>query len=385
MKIIFQSITNKLNVALVLSAFFLLTACVVDEESSVLPQDVAGEITWNVYSSGMRSGRALIEKDESLQVACSSGGKSIGIWSAYELEGVVTKNVLGNENGDVSLIFHRDTEWDNYEWWTYGEDAAKWVMGAKYIFNAYFPMNVVKEISVSDVSTFVIEHNTERYQDDLMTAYAYVDTKSSTFKTGVPVELNMLHTLSALRFMFSFINGDDTTYEDSDALTAFWLENTVPGKGIATTGILAFGTTDENGVVDGEHIHWYHEDHPEPSSQSWIRKIYAWEDKEGVDFSSTSISRTMAVAYSTNTDGLQRYAENEGWILAIPQEIDGTTQICFQLRSTGDLVHRISLPIATYDAGYRYTYDIRFGQTAIDLNLSIAEWNELKSSQNIPL
>lgn len=385
MKSIFQSITDILKVALILSAFSFLVACVVEDESPILPQDDFGEIAWSVYSSGMRSGRALIEKDESLQLACSSGGKSIGIWSAYELEGVVTKNVLGNENGDVSLIFHKDTEWDNYEWWTYGEEAAKWVMGAKYTFNAYFPMNVVKEIGTSDVSTFVIEHNTERYQDDLMMAYAYVDTKSSTFKTGVPVELNMLHTLSALRFMFSFINADDTTYDDSDALTAFWLENTVSGKGIATTGILAFGTKDENGVVDGEQIHWYHEDHPESSTPTSIRKIYAWEDKAGVDFSSTSTYRTMAVAYSTNTDGLQKYSENSGWILTIPQEIDGTTQICFQLRSTGDLVHRISLPVSTYDAGYRYIYDIRFGQTAIELKLSIAEWNELKSSQDIPL
>lgn len=385
MKILFQSITYKLNLAFFLLILFHLTACVVDEESHVLPQDDANDITWTVCSSDMRSGRALIENDELLQVACSSGGKSIGIWSAYELEGVVTENVLGNDNGDVSLVFHKDTEWDNYEWWTYGKDAAKWVHGAKYTFNAYFPMNVVNEISSSDVSTFVIEYNTERYQDDLMTAYACVDTKSSTFKTGVPVALNMLHTLSALRFQFSFINGDGTTYDDSDALTAFWLENTEHDKGIATTGILAFGTIYEDGTIDGEHIHWYHEDHPEPSNSTSLRKIYAWEDREGVDFSSTETTRNIAVAYSTNTDGLQKYAENNGWVLTIPQEHDGTTQICFQLRSTGDLVHHISLPITTYEAGKRYTYDIRFGQTTIELKLSIAEWNELKSTHDIPL
>lgn len=385
MKIIFQSIAEKIGITLVVSMLLGMMACGVEDEKHLQLQESSDMITWNVTSRDMQEGRALIENDEILQIACSSGGKSIGIWSAYELDGVVTQNVLGNDLGDVSLIYSKDTEWDNYQWWTYGVTAAEWVMGAKYTFNAYFPMDVVNEISSSDVSAFVIEYNTEAYQDDLMTAYAYVDTEAATFKKGVPVELNMLHTLSALRFRFSFINIDNTTYDDSDALTAFWLENTMSGGGLATTGVLAFGTKGENGVMDGEHIHWYHEEHPEPSTPTTIRKMYAWEDNEGVNFTSTTTNRTIAVAYSTNADGNQKYAENGGWVLTIPQENDGTTQICFKLKTTGDLVHRIALPECTYEAGNRYTYDIRFGQTSVTLKLTIADWNELKSSQDIPL
>lgn len=379
----FQIGPKLLGTAILLYAVFLMQSC--DDDTGVHQPDFTDRITWNVVTGGMQKTRALIENDDLLKTACSTGGKSIGIWSAYELDGIVTKNVLGNESGDVSLTYQIDTEWENYQWWTYGETAANWEMGAKYTFNAYFPKNVVNEISTSDISTFVLEYNTERYQEDLMTAYSFVDTNDPNFKKSTPVSLNMLHTLSALKFQFSFINDDGTTYNDSDALMEFWVENTMYDSGFATTGILAFGTKDEDGVLDGEHIHWYSEDYPDPSTQSVERKIYAWKDVNGVDFRSTASSRTIATAYSTDNDGKQKYAGNNGWILVIPQDYDGSSQICFKLQSTGELVHRITLPATKYLEGKRYTYDIRFGQSNVNIKLSIADWNELKSTHDIPL
>lgn len=372
-----------LHVVIVALSFSMLSCS--EEGTGYTPLVENNYITWNVVSTDMQSGRALIINDDMLKSACSTGGKSIGIWSAYEYEGVTTYNVLGNDNGDVSLIYDKDTNWDNYRWWTYGETAAEWVIGAKYTFNAYYPKYVVNEISSSDESTFVVDYNTERHQEDLMTAYAYVDTQDTAFNQNFPVQLKMLHTLSAMRFQFSFINADNTTYEDNDALTAFWFENTLPGRGIATTGVLAFGTVDENGVMDGEHIHWYNEDYPEPSTPTKERRIFEWQDNSGVNFNSTTTERNVATAYSTDFDGNQKYAVNDGWILIIPQTTDGTVKLCFKLKTTGDDVHRIALPAAKYDAGMRYTYDIRFGQTSVNLVLKIADWNELKSTQNIPL
>ena len=359
-----------------------LSSCGDDTGLDNPPRDNAYRITCNVVAPAQRS---MIEIDSLLQVACTNGSRAIGIWSAYELDGTITQNVLGNDNGDVSLIYNPNTEWDNYNGWSYAEEAAMWVLGAKYTFNAYYPMHVVKEISSSDVSTFVVEYNTEVYQEDLMMAYSYVDTDLPTFKLGTPVTLNMLHTLAALRFRFSFIDSDGTTYEDSDALTAFWLENTAYDRGLATTGMLAFGTKEADGTMNGEHIHWYYEDYPEPSTPSQPRKIYAWEDAQGVEFWSDNTQRTAAVAYTTNTDGMQKYAGNNGYIMVIPQEIDESVVMCFSLRSTGNLVHRVALPQRTFEPSLRYTYDVRFGRTEATVQLSIAEWNELKSSQDIPL
>ena len=369
------------HVVSLLAVVLLLLSCDNDMNTNP-PRDTTYSITCNVVSPVMRS---MIENDSLLQVACTDGRHAIGLWSAYELDGIVKQNVLGNDYGDVSLIYNPNTEWDNYQGWSYGDTAAHWVMGAKYTFNAYYPQHAVAEITTSDISTFVIDYNTELYQEDLMLAYSYVDTNLPTFKFGVPVTLNMLHTLSALRFRFSFIDSDGTTFDDSDALTAFWLENTAYDRGVATTGMLAFGTRDENGVLDGEHIHWYYEDYPAPSTSTKPRPIYAWEDKNGVIFKSTSTSRTIATAYTTNADGTQKYASNNGYIMLIPQEIDETVLMCFRLKSTGDLVHRVSLPQKKFESGLRYTYDIRMGRTNVDVTLSIAEWNELKSSQDVSL
>ena len=379
---------------------FALTACTGNDVPvpEPLPEKEDMRIRWDVQSASMEDGRALIEEYEHLQNACTwsdeSQGKAIGVWSAYVLDGQQKKHVLGNPEGDVTLRYYSEENiptdektgemFDNYEGWLYGDSAVHWTPMAKYTFNAYFPQSVIREISSSDVSTFVVEYNTEQYQEDLMMAYAYVDTEAASFNSQEPVRLNMLHTLSAIRFQFMFMNSDGTTYNDSDALTACSLENTVSGSGIATTGVLAFGTKMENEEMKGEHIHWYHEDHPEPNTPgSVVRRIYNWEDKEyGVPFSSTTSQCNAATSHTTG-DGL--YAQNNGWILTIPQELDGTTLLCFKLRSTGDLIHHINLPATTLEAGKRYTYNIRFGQTEVDVKLTIADWNELKSSYDIPL
>lgn len=373
----------------------MLTACTGNEvpvpEVKPLPEKEDMRIRWDVQSVGMADGRALIEDSLALQAACTvgSGNKAIGIWSAYVLEGEELKNVLGNPYGDVSLVFHENVpeieegvEMDNWNGWLYGDSAVHWTPKAKYTFNAYFPKSVVREISSSDISTFVVEYNTEHYQEDLMTAYAYVDTEAAGFKSKEPVSLKMLHTLSALRFQFMFMNSDGSTYNESDKLTACWLENTISGMGLATTGVLAFGNIREDGTMDGEHIHWFHEDHPEPSTPDRERRLYAWEDASGVAFSSTETSHTYATSHST---GNQTYSSNDGWILTIPQEKDETVQLCFKLDTTGDLVHRIHLPETTYEPGKRYTYNIRFGQSEVTVKLKIAQWNQLDSSHNIPL
>ena len=393
--------TRKLTYRTILGAMLLLpmlAACTGNEvpvpEVEPVPEQKDMRIRWDVQSEGMADGRALIEDSLALQAACTVGGgnKAIGIWSAYVLEEQEKKNVLGNPDGDVELKFYPEGEIpvndetgepiDNWKGWLYGDSAVHWTPKAKYTFNAYFPKSVVREISSSDISTFVVEYNTEHYQEDLMTAYAYVDTEAAGFKSKDPVPLKMLHTLSALKFQFMFMNSDGSTYNESDKLTACWLENTISGMGLATTGVLAFGNIREDGTMDGEHIHWFHEDHPEPSTPDRERRLYAWEDASGVAFSSTKTGHTAATSHST---GNQTYSSNDGWILTIPQEKDETVQLCFKLQTTGDLVHRIHLPETTYEPGKRYTYNIRFGQSEVTVKLTIAAWNQLNSSHNIPL
>lgn len=371
------SISVRATFMLLAGAFMF--ACVNKSEA---PEDSLA--TTPIRMDVMPVTRALIENDNLLKAACSpnQGGKAIGIWSSYEIDGRKVNNVLGNPAGDVALQYIEQTAWNNYQGWTYGASAANWVTNAKYTFNAYYPMDVVDEISSSNVSTFVIDYNTELYQEDLMTAYAFADTGVAGFNASTPVTLNMLHTLAAVRFQFLFKNPDGSTYSDSDRLTACWLENTRVGEGIATTAMLAFGTTWENGTVDGEHIHWYNEDYPLPSTSTSPRTLYLWEDAAGVPFSSTTSNATEGTTHST---GNGMYANNDGWIMVIPQEMDGSVQLCFKIASTRDLVHRISLPATTFEAGKRHTFNVRFGQSDVGVTLKIADWNEMKSSYDIAL
>lgn len=365
---------------MLLTALFML-ACIEEHESQSAAESLASiPIRLDVNSTT----RALIEEYNQLKVACNpnKGADAIGIWSAYELDDRKVRNVLGNPTGDVALQYFENTEWDNYNGWSYGESAVFWTPNAKYTFNAYFPMDVIDEISTSNISTFVIDYNTEVHQDDLMMAYAFSDTGATGFSVYTPVTLNMLHTLSAVRFQFLFKNSDDSTFEDSDRLTACWLENTATGTGLATTGMLAFGTAQDDGTIDGEHIHWYNENYPSPSTPTLPRRIYFWEDASGVPFSSTPTEVMTATTHSTG-DGL--YASNNGWIMVIPQQIDESVQLCFKIATTGDLVHRINLSATRFEAGMRYTFNIRFGQSDVGVSLTIADWNELKSSYDIAL
>ena len=352
---------------------FALTACTGNDVPVPLQEESEMPICWNVQSASMGDSRALIEDDEALQAACTpgSGGKAIGIWSAYELDGEVTRNVLGEE-GDVSLVYKVDTEDDNYEGWTYGEEAVLWTSGAKYTFNAYFPKDAIDILPSSDITTFVARYNTTTTQEDLMLAFTEVTTPV------YPVPLQLHHALAALKFQFRF--GDGFT-QVSDELTAFWMENTSE-QGLCMQGLLEFGI---GGA--GESLTWELENsgYVEPGTP-----FYQWTDVNGLSI--TTSTNNMATAYTTGS-----YTENNGWLLIIPQESDGTVNLCFQTKNGGDVVHRVRLPLTTginnigrpdpngtwFTPARRYTYNLVITPTTVKVTLGIADWNELESSYDI--
>lgn len=376
---------KSINALMVACIACLLQACGSDSDVGAFPEPIpdSGQemfINWNVYSSEMQSTRSLIGSDETLQTACSpdKGGQAIGIWSAYDLGGTVTENVLGADR-DVSLIYKENTDDDNYEGWTYAAEAAQWVKGANYYFNAYFPQDAIEIIGSSDITTFVARYNSKTTQEDLMLAYSEVDTRESTFIPSDPVPLNLHHALAALRFRFVF------TTSSSDQLTSCWLENTVTGKGLTTQGLLKLGV---GGI--GDEIRWALED---AGYQSTGTRFYEWNHDAGINI--TSDEDNPATAYTDNDDCL--YAGNDGWLLILPQESDGTLKFNFTTSVGGDVVHSVMLPAVTginaqgredpngswYYQSRCYTYIIRITPTGATITLSIKPWNQLDSSYDI--
>lgn len=342
------------------------------------PQYESGNlITWDVVTTDIPVGRALIDKNEELNLACSTG-KSIGIKSSYILDGKVSQNVLGNPDGDVSLTYSKTPVTEHLNGWSYGQTAAYWELGAKYTFNAYYPMDITKngnDITTSDNSPFVIRHNAKYNQEDLMMTYATVNTESNSFSTSSPVVLKMQHMLSALTFRFSFQNRDNTTFAATDTLTAFSLKNTESNKGIYTYGKLEFGIYNTDGTLDGDSIHWTNIS----GAVNPGEKIYEWTGISPMTSTNGTVQTggvlNYAIPYSSGN-----YSDNDTFILLIPQEIDGTTQVCYQLKSTDNTEHSFILPNVTYLPGKRYHYDIHISSTDIEVSLTIADWNKRYSS-----
>ena len=332
---------------------FTLVACTGNEgpeqEANAFP------IRWNVISEGMKEGRTLINSISDLQTACT-GEQAIGIWSAYQLGDEYKVNILGNESGDVSLIYQSIPAWENWEGWTYGPNAANWKHGAVHYFNAYFPKTGGMTAIANDSTSLKGSFDTKTTQTDLMVTRVKVDTNDAGFQ-GDPVALPMEHALATLKFIFLLKEGNDTK-----RLKSFSLDNTLKTAGnlnyntdALSIANWAVGTTSDSG------------------------RIYEWADNSGVPFTTT----TGAVPYTTG-NGI--YQTHGGHLFIIPQlcESAPTFNCTIDMNSIDDISYEnISLGTTQFEPGKNYIYTVEVKDNTLNLNLSIKDWNELDTSYDI--
>ena len=342
----------KLTYRIILGAtvsLFSLTACTSQNELLALnpEQEKHGmPIRWNVISEGIQEGRALINSTANLQTACSTGGQAIGIWSAYEQGTDYQEDVLGNENGDVSLIYQPTPTWDNWQGWTYGEKAAFWKQGAIHYFNAYFPMEGGLTGIQNTKTTITGNCNTETTQTDVMVTRVVVNT-AVNFQ-GSPVELPLKHALATLQFKFQMEEGSTT----ENVLTSFSLDKT-----LRTSADLNYGGGDM--TIDN----WINK------TASSNPRIYAQTLNPGLPFSAT----TAVNPYAGN--------ENDGHILIIPQSCNEAPT--FSCTIDAHTYENISLGTKLFEPGKNYIYLIKMKDNVLNVTLRIKDWNELDSSYDI--
>ena len=333
-------------------ALFLLFALVSCKGNDVpAPEEGNMLIRWDVRSEGMADGRTLINDDAGLQVACTpgSGDEAIGIWSAYRLNEDSVKNVLG-VNEDVSLVYSAGTTTG----WTYGETPAFWKYKAVYYFNAYFPKEDGLASIVNDSTSLKGTYNTETTQTDLMVSRVKVDTNDASFQ-GSPVALPMEHALATLKFIFLVEGGNGTNEFE---LKSFSLDNT-----LKTKASLNFNTS-------AISIANWSVETPQASGDG---RIHEWSDEDGVPF--------------TQTIGGSPYSQtNAGHLFVIPQTCESAPAFycTIDMNLPYDVsFENISLGTTQFEPGKNYIYTIKVRENALDLNLSIKDWNELDSSYNI--
>lgn len=348
----------------------LLSSCskVVINNDSLSDMSHSDIIGWNVIPETNSEGldpisRALIENYDDLRNACtpyeSQEAEKIGLLGNYTLEGQ-TKIVFDNselwwwekEDGNPFYDYLH-----NESYWNYAGDNVRWTNNADYKFKAYFPKSKVKLQPGSGADKLLIVYDTELSQYDLLVAHRALKAKSEN-----PVGLLMKNALSALKFDFQCVETGVT-----DQLLSCWLEN-VSVNGFYTSSTLNFE----------ENVVW-----PQSTPNPVGTPFYYWEPDEPLDI----ISNKATVAYSTPASESKGnvYANNSGWILIIPQssQNSGSVKLCFKTSTGGSAVYSINLPAYTFKAGHRYTYHVKITSTGIDMSLTIADWNERKSSYEI--
>lgn len=366
-------------------------------------------IGWSVLPiQSMQGSRALISSDDDLQSACTNGtGESIGLWGDYDLTINGVKQTIEGFLNDVKLVYYGvgGTE-DSPTGWDYIAEDKYWELGGQYRFRAYYPQTAIHQnvISSSNATTFVINYNTTQMQEDLLVAYQPINTMQ--WSLSDPVPLKFRHALAGVRFQFQFEEG----LNETDKLTSCWLQNT-ENCDFTSVGMLAYGTEDPNNgnQYNPNWLDW-HESYNSPATE----RMYYWKSQEGVVYQRENGQNTLATAYTGASAEGGTFLNNNGYLLIIPQQSDGTVQLCFTTYEGGDAIYRIPLPVKTgtsmatqranntYDAnntlilgsalndegtdfvaGYLYNYTISVTKTNLDMSLSIAPWNELKSSFDI--
>ena len=343
----------------------LLSSCskvVTDDHSGGSMPDIIG---WKVSADGLDTAtRALIEDYTDLRDACT----------AFENQEAEKIGLLGNyiKDGQTKVAFDNVDLWwwwekedgnpfkDDYgadSYWNYSGDDVYWTDNVDYTFKAYFPKSKVELQPGSGADKLLVVYDTEISQYDLLVAHRTLRAKSEN-----PVNLLMKNALSALRFDFQFVESGVT-----DELICCWLENKTD-NGFYTSSTLNYEA----------EIVW-----PQSTPNPAGTPFYYWEPTSPLNIRSES----AAVAYSTyaSEKNGSAYTDNDGWVLIIPQASQnaGTVKLCFKTARGGNTVYSIDLPAYEFKAGYRYKYHVKLTSTGVELSLTIADWNERKSSYEI--
>jgi hypothetical protein len=351
---------------------YLISICfamLISSCSKVVTDDHSGEslpdiIGWKVSADGLDTAtRALIEDYTDLRDACTAlegqEAEKIGLLGNYNKDG---QTKVAFDNIDLWWWEKEDgnpfkDDYGNDSYWNYSGDDVYWTDNVDYTFKAYFPKSKVELQPGSGADKLLVVYDTEISQYDLLVAHRTLRAKSEN-----PVNLLMKNALSALRFDFQFVESGV-----SDELICCWLENKTD-NGFYTSSTLNYEA----------EIVW-----PQSTPNPAGTPFYYWEPISPLNIRSES----AAVAYSTyaSEKNGSAYTDNDGWVLIIPQASQnaGTVKLCFKTARGGNTVYSIDLPAYEFKAGYRYKYHVKLTSTGVELSLTIADWNERKSSYEI--
>lgn len=272
-----------------------------------------------------------------------------GIYTPTEDDEDGTNVFLSSAAMEVS---HNGTQW------TYSP-TAYWSINQFYRFRAYHPYSgdafVVNP--ASDTHRLMIEYKVAAGQEDLLVGFTALEANVTNIQKKVPI--NFKHALCALQFKVAFKNSADIPDDYTDQITSFHLHGIIP------TGTLVYGHEDGNELV--EELRWIATYYDASDYYDWTgsKEFGKYDDNNAV----------------TIFDG------EHGMVFAIPQTISSTpeksTSVHFKTARGGAADHQATLPSVTWEPGKIYTYTLLIEKSDITVLISIKDWNEVQSNENI--
>ena len=272
-----------------------------------------------------------------------------GIYAATEDEDEGTNVFLSSSAMEVS---HDGTQW------TYSP-TAYWNINQFYRFRAYHPYSGDAFIvnPSSNTHRLMIEYKIAAGQEDLLVGFKSVEANVTNIRQKVPITFR--HALCALQFKIAFENSNDIPDDYTDDITNFHLHGIIP------TGTLVYGHE------EGDHL---------SDELKWIATYY-----DEADYYEWSGSNTFGKYDGSNAVTI--FDGTEGIVFAIPQTISSTpeklTSVHFKTSRGGAADHQAILPYTTWEPGKIYTYTLLIQKSDIRVLLSIKDWNEIQSNENI--
>ena len=327
----------------------------------------ARTISWSIQQEGASATRALVD-DDALRLTCTPNvygdHERIGVWGQYSTTEDGQQRTYNVFNA-TPLTYAPKLEYTNpYNDWNYPGEARFWMTNSQYSFRACYPQALMTSLMTQMEATIIQGGpiNTSVLQEDMLVAASYVDIQ--TEMPSGPVPLDMKHIFAALKFKVR--PADGYTPSSGEGITSCWLQN----KGTATNLFSPSGYLLHTGNENPE-ITWY-------TYESSSAPMYKWEH------TGLSIAGENDLYTESGTVSGHEYTGNEGWILVVPQQVQGgTLQFCYTMNSAGSHVFSVDIPAIKYEHGKRYTYILEISGAGVDIKLTIADWNRLDSVHDI--
>ncbi|MGM9780903.1 MAG: fimbrillin family protein [Candidatus Cryptobacteroides sp.] len=236
-----------------------------------------------------------------------------------------------------------------------------WKINKFYRFRAYHPYSgdsfIVNASSSAD--NIMIEYNVVPGKDDLLVGFKAVEATIDNIKEKVKFEFQ--HALCGLQFKIALKNVSDIADTDKDAITEFHLEGLIP------TGTLRY--TYDPSDVKLPMIEWIVTYYDSGSYFSWTG------EKEFGKYDGTNAKDIF--------DG------SANMVFCIPQTCssasDKPTTIHFKTRGGGAADNSATLPTLKWESGKIYIYTLLVNKSDLEVVVSIKDWKEIQSSEDVYL